>query len=162
MHYIYKNYSETELYDKNGHLVSFIDYSLYDTVLHIINIERSTYARRHYSCDFHFGTDIFNALLLYLEENYIKFEKITGKLSYYDTVNKNWNISIPFYVDFSRYLDIRLPYLLSFHLFSTSNYTHEVEVPSNWIDRYNLIRNFTSEHNISCLGASFCYNIIRH
>ncbi len=161
MYYIHKKYSGIEMRDNNSHLVSFIEYSLHNSILHIITIERSAYARRCYSCDFHFGTDIFNALLLYLEENNIKIDKITGKLSYYDTVNKNWNISIPFYVDFSCYLDTRLPYVLSFRLFSNSDYTHEIIVPSDWNDRYLFIKDFTAKHNRSCSGASFCYNISR-
>lgn len=54
--------------DKYRNEVAYIDYSIYETTLHIIGIERTPHANRIYSSNMHFGTCILNKLLKYIIE----------------------------------------------------------------------------------------------
>lgn len=49
-------------------------------------------------------------------------EKITGTLAYTDSFNGNWKKSIPFYRNFPKYLEARLPYTLTFGITDKDGY----------------------------------------
>lgn len=159
MNYVFNDFNGVEMQDEKG-MLCFIEYTINNSTLHIVNIERTCLSRYRYSYDYHFGTNILNALLLHLYQKDVMINRITGILSYFDTVNNNWHDSIPFYADFSIYLDKRLPYKLRFHLFADASYTNEVDIPSDWNERNTFIKSFTESHNKALASASFCYDVL--
>lgn len=145
--------------DEYRNEVAYIDYSIYETTLHIIGIERTPHANRRYSSNMHFGTCILNALLKYIIEQGIKITKITGGLSYSDAYNNNWADSIPFYQDFTKYVDDSLNCSLHFCLFDKENYSSEVLLPTDRLERMLFIKEFIQNHINKKYNASFCYMV---
>lgn len=66
-------------------------------------------------------------------------KKITGTLAYTDSFNGNWKKSIPFYRNFPKYLEARLPYTLTFGITDKDGYV----IPS---DKYEDIDEFMKEY----------------
>ena len=145
--------------DEQMNEVAYIDYSINETTLHIIGIERTSYANRRYSSNIHFGTCIFNELLKYIIEQGILITKITGRLSYCDAYNNNWSDSIPFYQNFTKFIEDSLNCSLQFHLFDKENYSSEVLLPMDRAERISFIKEFIQNHIDKKYDASFCYEI---
>ena len=82
----------------------------------------------------------FNELLRYIIEQEIMITKITGKLSYFDAYNNNWADSIPFYQDFTKYVDHSFDCSLQFHLFDKEDYSSEVLLPTDRLERRLFIK----------------------
>lgn len=145
--------------DEDENEVAYIDYSINEATLHIIGIERTPHANRRYNSNKHFGTCVFNELLRYIIEQEIMITKITGKLSYFDAYNNNWADSIPFYQDFTKYVDHSFDCSLQFHLFNKENYSSEVLLPTDRLERRLFIKEFIKNHIDKKQDASFCYEV---
>ena len=129
-----------EMVDTFNLIVAFIEYERFKDTIKIINIERTSYARRKYSIDYHFGTDILNHLIKYIVFDRKKIvNRIIGDLVYPDAHNKNWLDSIPFYIDFPNYLDKSFKMNISFHLY-TKEENKELFLPSIRSERKEFIK----------------------
>lgn len=88
----------------------------------------------------HLCTELLNAMLYDILCKWdIIPEKITGTLAYTDSFNGNWKKSIPFYRNFPKYLEARLPYTLTFGITDKDGYV----IPS---DKYEDIDEFMKEY----------------
>lgn len=88
----------------------------------------------------HLCTELLNAMLYDILCKWdIIPEKITGTLAYTDSFNGNWKKSIPFYRNFAKYLEARLPYTLTFGITDKDGYV----IPS---DKYEDIDEFMKEY----------------
>lgn len=59
---------EISMKDDNGWEVAYINYSINSDTIYIDGIERTSYASRKYESKYHFGTNIFNQLIIHLQE----------------------------------------------------------------------------------------------
>lgn len=138
--------------------VSSIIYGLKDNEITIIDItskqSESTSKNSH-----HFGTEIFNELLLHLKNNNEYIISIKGSLSPLDAKKGNWGKSLKFYYDFSRWLDSRLEYELEFSLYDDKNFQHRIALPIDRSQCLQYFEEFTKEHIEFQKWASFSYLI---
>ena len=107
----------------------------------------------------HFGTDILNEMLIRLYKNSETFRCIKGKLALADAENKNWLDSIKFYQDFCKWIDKRLDYKLTFHLYDDVECSKEILLPTSREERDLFIEEFTCNHADLEKEACFIYNI---
>lgn len=135
-------------YDKTGKRDTFI----------IHGIGRTSLSRKWFPRE-HLGTEILNAALweLYSNWNYIP-SKINGRLSNVDAKNGNWKKSIPFYFHFPNYLHEKLPYYLSFHLYSDRERTNEIVIPQD--DVYNFASEIALEKKNKPGWLYFQYEVV--
>ena len=113
-----------------------------EKILYIDNIARAV----SYPPDFkreHLCTELINAMLYDIFYRWdIIPEKITGRLVCTDSYNGNWKKSIPFYRNFPKYLESRLPYTLTFGITDKDGYI----IPSNkYEDIDEFIKEYTEE-----------------
>ncbi|MEQ2499249.1 hypothetical protein ACP5WL_29360 [Enterocloster bolteae] len=143
--------------DENRWEVAYINYSINSDIIYIDGIERTSYASRIYESKYHFGTNIFNQLIIHLQEQGVIISKIAGWLSYAD-ISNNWRKSIPFYADFVKYIEIQSLSLV-FHLYDEENYKSEVFLPENRMERELFLNDFIHNHQETETGASFSYDV---
>lgn len=137
--------------------VSGILYSLNNNVLDITDIKTTTTGKNRNPNEF-LGTKVFNELLIHLKEIGEDFEYITGKLKYMDAMSRLWENSIPFYDDFTKYLEHeKLDYKLKFHLYEDLEMSVEVVLSEDRKQRKEYIKEFQSRHADLKQDARFKY-----
>lgn len=152
---------EYSFIDKYGNQIIYLIFNISeDGVLMIKNFSKCSHIQdEYYFSNEHFGTELLNASLLDL---YMKWEfipsKITGRLSSADAEYR-WEKSISFYYHFHDYIDSRIPYSLSFRIFSDKERTKEIHLNE---DIYII----TSELSEICakkkIDLYFQYDILRN
>ena len=139
--------------------VSSVLYGLKDGKLIISDISNDAKFTYDRSTD-HFGTELFNELLLHLKDLNQTFECINGSLSPFDAINGNWLTSIKFYDDFCKWSDASLGYRLKFHLYNESERINEIQLPVDVNERNTFIKAFTEDHAQTKQAAAFTYELI--
>lgn len=157
--YIYTSNEITIIDDSKFHrTLCFIKFHVNSNVLTIENIETTSFGKLYTAA--HFGSSIFNALLLYLHNNNIIFDAIEGKLSTEDARRKNWLNSIPFYNNFPNWLDGNLPYTLTVSFYTDKSCTTQI-IFENINPTYSELIKLIEKYENSKVDAFFVFQVKR-
>jgi len=137
-------------------LLCFIKYHIHNDILTIEHIETTSFGQQYNNA--HFGTNIFNALLLYLHQNNISIKHIEGKLSVEDAKRKNWLKSIPFYNSFPNWLNENLPYNLTITFYTDKSCITPI-VFKNGHPTYNELITLINDYQNSKVDAFFVFQV---
>lgn len=108
-------------------------------ILYIENLARSIHYPPYFKKE-HLCTELLNSMLfdIFCKWDVIP-QRIQGKLAATDSKNGNWKRSIPFYQNFPKYLEKRLPYSLTFSIIDDQGYA----IPA---EKYENIDQFVDEY----------------
>lgn len=96
--------------------------------------------------DIYIGTELFNYVLLSLQNSNIEFDYIYGKLSSADAQNGNWKLSIPFYANFCNHLNPNINYRLSFYISEDKDCKKQIASSNDIIDWYTKASKLIDKH----------------